>query len=189
MKRFITVMAVIFCAAQIFASELIIKGKIDVPFSVFINGEKYYSYNSQVNISNIPRGYYNMQIYTEGANYELLYDCRIEIQRNEIVTATFSGDNKIYISSTRVSSPVILDVTPYPYRVAHPHHYAPRPAPKPTRVYHSKPKRAMDHDPHQTTNDRPKPSNNGKAVHSSENKHSNNTEQHNKPRETTNTRK
>ena len=185
MKRVITIMAILFSAAQIFASELIVKGKIDVPFSVFINGEKYYSYNSQVNITNIPRGYYNMQTNTEGASYELLYDCRTEIQRNEIVTASFTGDNKIYISSTRVTAPVILDVTPYPHRATvHVHHHA-APAPKPTRVYHSKPKSAPEHGHGQTKNDRPQPSNN--KAKSKENHTSDNT--HYGPRQTTNTRK
>lgn len=136
-------LAILFSVSQIYASELIVKGKIDVPFSVFINGEKYYSYNSQVNITNLPRGYYNMQIYTEGATYELLYDCRIEIPRNEIVTATFTGDNQIYISSARIASPVVLHVTPYPHRSAgysHPHS-----APRPIRVVHSKPKKTTYH--------------------------------------------
>ena len=187
MKRVITIMAILFSAAQIFASELIVKGKIDVPFSVFINGEKYYSYNSQVNISNIPRGYYNMQIYTEGASYELLYDCRIEIQRNEIVTASFTGDNTIYISSTRVATPVILDVTPYPYRVvpAHVHHHV-APAPKPTRVYHSKPKNTPGHG--HTTNNKPRPTND-KARSNENHNSSGDSGTHYGPRQTTNTRK
>ena len=62
MKRFITIVAIIFSTAQIFASDLIIRGEVDIPFSVYVNGQKYYSYYNQVTIPNIPQGYYSVQI-------------------------------------------------------------------------------------------------------------------------------
>jgi len=111
---------------SIFASNLIVKGEIDVPFSVFINGQKYYSYNNMVTISNLSRGCYNMEIYTEGARYELLYECTIDIPRNTTVTTTFTGSNTLYVSSKRYADPVIIHVTPYPHRtVNHVHHAVP----------------------------------------------------------------
>ncbi|MCQ2959787.1 MAG: hypothetical protein MJ198_06330 [Bacteroidales bacterium] len=128
MKRLMTILAIVFSTVQIFASELIVKGKIDVPFSVYINGQKYYSYKSQVNITNLPKGTYNMKIYTENARPDLLYNCKITIQKNSKVTATFTGENKIYISTTKDMNPRVIHVTPYPYhsnvpQKATPKHY------------------------------------------------------------------
>lgn len=115
MKRIISILAIIFCSAQMFASELIIRGEIDVPFSVFVNGEKYYSYYSKVTISNLPRGIYDVEIYTESSSNDLLYDCRIEVPKNSRVTATFTGDNQITISSDKYTKPVIIQTTVYPH--------------------------------------------------------------------------
>ena len=134
MKRLMILLAIVCSSLQMFASELIVKGEIDAPFSVFINGQKYYSYNHKVTISSIPKGYYNLQIYTEGSSYELLYDCNITIQRNAKVTATFTGDNHIYVYTNAVTTPVIVEVMPYPHRpVIHS---------EPRNVYYSKPKKA-----------------------------------------------
>lgn len=116
MKRVIAIVAIIFSTAQIFASDLIIRGEVDIPFSVYVNGQKYYSYYNQVTISNIPKGYYNVQIYAEGGSNELMYNCRIDVPKKTTVTATFTGGNQIYISSTRYATPVIMNVTPYPHR-------------------------------------------------------------------------
>ena len=136
MKRLMIILAIVFSSAQIYASRLVVKGNIDAPFSVFIGGEKYYSYKNEVNISYLPRGVYRMEVYVEGAAYEQLYDCSIDIPRNTTVRATFTGDNKMYITNYDNAPTIILDVTPYPHR--HVAHHAP--APKP--VYHSVPKHA-----------------------------------------------
>lgn len=135
MKRLMIILAIVFSSAQIYASRLVVKGNIDAPFSVFIGGEKYYSYKNEVNISNLPRGVYRMEVYVEGAAYEQLYDCSIDIPRNTTVRATFTGDNRMYITKYDNAPTIILDVTPYPNR--HVHH---APAPKPAPVYHSTPK-------------------------------------------------
>ncbi len=135
MKRLMIILAIVFSSAQIYASRLVVKGNIDAPFSVFIGGEKYYSYKNEVNISNLPRGVYRMEVYVEGAAYEQLYDCSIDIPRNTTVRATFTGDNRMYITKYDNAPTIILDVTPYPHRHVH---YAP--APKPVPVYHSTPK-------------------------------------------------
>lgn len=135
MKRLMIILAIVFSSAQIYASRLVVKGNIDAPFSVFIGGEKYYSYKNEVNISNLPRGVYRMEVYVEGAAYEQLYDCSIDIPRNTTVRATFTGDNRMYITKYDNAPTIILDVTPYPHRQVH---YAP--APKPVPVYHSTPK-------------------------------------------------
>ncbi len=139
MKRFIAIVAIIFSTAQIFASDLIIRGEVDIPFSVYVNGQKYYSYYNQVTISNIPRGYYSVQIYAEGGSNELMYDCRINVPKRTTVTATFTGGNEIYVSSTRYATPMVIDVTPYPHRYAAPatpvHH-------EPAHVHHSVPKKS-----------------------------------------------
>ncbi len=139
MKRFIAIVAIIFSTAQIFASDLIIRGEVDIPFSVFVNGQKYYSYYNQVTISNIPRGYYSVQIYTEGGSNELMYDCRIDVPKRTTVTATFTGGNQIYVSSTRYANPVVIDVTPYPHRHAAPAPMHQEPA---DHVHHSTPKKS-----------------------------------------------
>lgn len=139
MKRFIAIVAIIFSTAQIFASDLIIRGEVDIPFSVFVNGQKYYSYYNQVTISNIPRGYYSVQIYAEGGSNELMYDCRIDVPKRTTVTATFTGGNEIYVSSTRYATPVVIDVTPYPHRHAAP---APPVHHEPAHVHHSVPKKS-----------------------------------------------
>ena len=138
MKRLMVIIAIVCSSAHIFASELVVKGKIDVPFSVFINGEKYYSYNNKVNIGYLPSGRYGMEIYTEGSSYELLYDYSIDIPKHATVYATFTGDNKMYIS-TKKDGPatVVIDLTPYPHRL-----YVPAPRPV---VYHSTPKPAPHH--------------------------------------------
>ena len=135
MKRLMVILASICFAANIFASELIVKGNIDVPFSVYINGEKYYSYNSKVTVDYISSGKHKMEIYTEGASFELLYDCVIDIPRKSTVYATFTGDNKMYISSTKNSPEIVVELIPYPKRT----YYSP--APKPVKTYHATPKK------------------------------------------------
>lgn len=137
MKRFIAIVAIIFSTAQIFASDLIIRGEVDIPFSVYVNGQKYYSYYNQVTISNIPRGYYSVQIYAEGGSNELMYDCRIDVPKRTTVTATFTGGNEIYISSTRYTTPAVMNVTPYPHR-----HNAPIHHESAGHVHHSTPKKS-----------------------------------------------
>ncbi len=131
MKRILTTLAIVLSSVQIFASELIIKGKIDMPFSVIINNEKYYSYNNQIHIPNLYKGTYFMEIYVEGYVCELLYNCSIDIPKNAIVTATFTGDNRIYVSSAKTNHSTSIYVTPYPHRNA-----------APNKVYHSTPKRS-----------------------------------------------
>lgn len=161
MKRVLVMLAIVWSSAHIFASELVVKGNIDVPFSVFINGEKYYSYNNKVNVGYLPSGRYGMEIYTEGNSYELLYDYSIDIPRHATVYATFTGDNRMYIS-TRKDGPatVVVDLTPYPRHVYvpspkpvvhhHVHHASPSPkpvvhhhvhhaSPTPKHVHHSSP--------------------------------------------------
>lgn len=165
MKRLMVILAILCSSAHMFASELVVKGKIDVPFSVFINGEKYYSYNNKVNVGYIPSGVYKMEIYTEGRYYELLYDYSINIPRHSTVYATFTGDNKMYISTERDAPAVVIDLTPYPRRyhapkphyvapvyhyhstpkVVHHHHAAPKAAP--AHHHHSAPKVASSHKP------------------------------------------
>ena len=144
MKRLMIMLAIVFSSAQIYASRLVVKGNIDAPFSVFIGGEKYYSYKNEVNISNLPRGVYRMEVYVEGTAYEQLYDCSIDIPRNTTVRATFTGDNKMYITKYDNAPTVLIDVTPYPHRNVHhavaakpvhhsvpvTHKVAPKPAPK-----------------------------------------------------------
>lgn len=131
MKRILTTLAIVLSTVQIFASELIIKGKIDMPFSVVINNEKYYSYNNQIHISNLYKGTYFMEIYVEGYVCELLYNCSIDIPKNAIVTATFTGDNRIYVSSAKTNHSTSIYVTPYPHRnVVH------------NKVYQSTPKKS-----------------------------------------------
>lgn len=136
MKRVFSVLAIIFCTVQLFASELVIRGEVDVPFSVYINGEKYYSYYSQVTVSNLIRGTYRVEIYTESARQELLYDCRIDVPRNSRVVATFTGDNHIYVSSNKYTKPVTIVTVAYPHRVVHsePVRVAPKGHPKPAPV-------------------------------------------------------
>ena len=134
MKRLMVLLAIICSSAHIFASELVVRGNIDVPFSIFINGEKYYSYNNKVTVSNLPSGRYDLEIYTEGRDYELLYDYAINIPSRSTVFATFNGENKMYISTEKDAPAIIVDLTPYPRRVVH--HYAP--APKPV-VHHYAP--------------------------------------------------
>ncbi|MBP5725071.1 MAG: hypothetical protein J6X18_16050 [Bacteroidales bacterium] len=150
MKRLMVILAIVCSSAHIFASELVVKGKIDVPFSVFINGEKYYSYNNKVNIGYLPSGRYGMEIYTEGSSYELLYDYSIDIPKHATVYATFTGDNKMYIS-TKKDGPatVVIDLTPYPHRL-----YVPAPRPV---VYHSTPKPAPHHHHHVAPAPKPAP--------------------------------
>ncbi|MCQ2959863.1 MAG: hypothetical protein MJ198_06720 [Bacteroidales bacterium] len=139
MKRLMVILAIVCSSAQIFASQLVIKGNIDVPFSVFINGEKYYSYNNKVNVGYLPSGNYGLEIYTEGNSYELLYDYSIDIPRNATVYATFTGDNRMYISTAKDAPAVVINLTPYPKRICTPvhvhHHHA---APKPV-VHHAEP--------------------------------------------------
>lgn len=148
MKRLMVILAIICSSANIFASELVVNGKIDVPFSVFINGEKYYSYNNKVNVGYLPSGRYGMEIYTEGSSYELLYDYSIDIPKHATVYATFTGDNKMYISTKKdAPATVIIDLTPYPHRL---HAPAPRPI-----VHHSKP--APKPAPHHHAAPAPKP--------------------------------
>lgn len=144
MKRLMVILAILCSSAHMFASELVVKGKIDVPFSVFINGEKYYSYNNKVNVGYIPSGVYKMEIYTEGRYYELLYDYSINIPRHSTVYATFTGDNKMYISTERDAPAVVIDLTPYPrrYHAPRPHYVAP------VYHYHSTPKVVHHHHHH-----------------------------------------
>lgn len=133
MKRLLVILAIVCSTANIFASDLVIKGNVDVAFSVFINGEKYYSYYHEVIVKNLPRGTYDVEIYTEGANFELLYDFSVNIPKNTTVYATFDGDNTMYITNKKdVNNKIIINLTPYPKR-------APKPAPN---VYHSYPKKA-----------------------------------------------
>ena len=129
------ILAIVCSSAYTFASELVVKGKIDAPFSVYVNGEKYYSYKNKVDVSYIPSGRYNLEIYTEGAYSELLYDYTINIPRRSTVYATFTGDNRMYISTEKdAPATIIVDLTPYPHR----YH-------KPVPVYHSTPKPAPKH--------------------------------------------
>ena len=131
MKRLMVTLAIVCSSVYMFASELVVKGKIDAPFSVYVNGEKYYSYKSKVDVSYLPSGRYNLEIYTEGAHSELLYDYTINIPRRSTVYATFTGDNKMYISTEKDGpATIIVDLTPYPRRVH-----------KPVPVYHSTPKK------------------------------------------------
>lgn len=139
MKRLMVILAIVCSSAHLFASELVVKGNIDAPFSVFINGEKYYSYNKKVNVGYLPSGRYGMEIYTEGNAYELLYDYTIDIPRNTTVYATFTNDNKMYISTVKDAPAVVIDLTPYPRRVVVPaprpvYHAAPAPKPAPRHV-------------------------------------------------------
>ena len=145
MKRLMVTLAIVCSSAYMFASELIVKGKIDAPFSVYVNGEKYYSYKSKVDVGYIPSGRYNLEIYTEGAYSELLYDYTINIPRRSTVYATFTGDNKMYISTEKdAPATIIVDLTPYPRRVHAPmpvyhskpahHHHAPAPKPAPHKA-------------------------------------------------------
>ncbi len=152
MKRVFSVLAIIFCTVQLFASELVIRGEVDVPFSVYINGEKYYSYYSQVTISNLIRGVYRVEIYTETARQELLYDCRIDVPRNSRVVATFTGDNHIYVSSNRYTKPVTIVTVAYPHRVEH--H---------THVVHSEPVRVAPKGQHKPAPVKPATSSNNKS--------------------------
>ena len=149
-------LAIVCSSAYMFASELIVKGKIDAPFSVYVNGEKYYSYKSKVDVGYIPSGRYNLEIYTEGAYSELLYDYMIDIPRRSTVYATFTGDNKMYISTEKdAPATIIVDLTPYPRRVHAPvpvyhskpahHHHAPAPKPAPHKAAPA-PKPAPKHD-------------------------------------------
>lgn len=147
MKKIFAIIATMFCTANLFASELVVKGNIDVPFSIFINGDKYYSYNNAINVTNLPAGSYGLEIYTEGASYELLYDYTITVPSHSTVYATFDGSNKMYIESERNTPAVVIDLTPYPRRALGPahrpavHHYAPEP-----NIHHSAP--APKHDMH-----------------------------------------
>lgn len=142
MKRFMVLLAIICSSAHIFASELVVKGNIDVPFSIFINGEKYYSYNNKVTVSNLPSGRYELEIYTEGRDYELLYDYAIDIPSRSTVFATFTGDNKMYVTREKDVPAIVIDLTPYPRRVVHYH----TPAPKPVVHHHAPaPKPAVHH--------------------------------------------
>ncbi|MBO7124858.1 MAG: hypothetical protein J6V74_03330 [Bacteroidales bacterium] len=156
MKRLMVTLAIVCSSAYMFASELIVKGKIDAPFSVYVNGEKYYSYKSKVDVGYIPSGRYNLEIYTEGAYSELLYDYTINIPRRSTVYATFTGDNKMYISTEKdAPATIIVDLTPYPRRVHAPvpvyhskpahHHHAPAPKPAPHKAAPA-PKPAPKHD-------------------------------------------
>ena len=147
MKRLMVTLAIVCSSAYMFASELIVKGKIDAPFSVYVNGEKYYSYKSKVDVGYIPSGRYNLEIYTEGAYSELLYDYTINIPRRSTVYATFTGDNKMYISTEKdAPATIIVDLTPYPHR----YH-------KPVPVYHSTPKPAPKHHHHAAPAPKPAP--------------------------------
>ncbi|MBP5583510.1 MAG: hypothetical protein J6X43_06105 [Bacteroidales bacterium] len=156
MKRLMVILAIVCSSAYTFASELVVKGKIDAPFSVYVNGEKYYSYKNKVDVSYIPSGRYNLEIYTEGAYSELLYDYTINIPRRSTVYATFTGDNKMYISTEKdAPATIIVDLTPYPRRVHAPvpvyhskpahHHHAPAPKPAPHKAAPA-PKPAPKHD-------------------------------------------
>ena len=136
-------LAIVCSSAYMFASELIVKGKIDAPFSVYVNGEKYYSYKNKVDVGYIPSGCYNLEIYTEGAYSELLYDYKINIPRRSTVYATFTGDNRMYISTEKdAPATIIVDLTPYPRRVhapvpvyhSKPAHHAPAPKPAPHKA-------------------------------------------------------
>ena len=147
-------LAIVCSSAYMFASELIVKGNIDAPFSVYVNGEKYYSYKSKVDVGYIPSGRYNLEIYTEGAYSELLYDYTIDIPRRSTVYATFTGDNKMYISTEKdAPATIIVDLTPYPRHVhapvpvyhSKPAHHAPAPKPAPHKVAPA-PKPAPKHD-------------------------------------------
>jgi hypothetical protein len=147
MKRLMVTLAIVCSSVYMFASELIVKGKIDAPFSVYVNGEKYYSYKSKVDVSYLPSGRYNLEIYTEGAYSELLYDYTINIPRRSTVYATFTGDNKMYISTEKdAPATIIVDLTPYPHR----YH-------KPVPVYHSTPKPAPKHHHHAAPAPKPAP--------------------------------
>ena len=143
MKRLVVIAALVLSTANIFASDLIVRGNVDIPFSVFINGEKYYSYNNKVTISNLCRGTYGMEIYTEGNSNELLYDYSIDVPWSSTVYATFTGDNKMYISTSNNTPNVVVNLTPYPRRVVAPvyHYYAPAPRPH----YYSTPAPAPSH--------------------------------------------
>ena len=147
-------LAIVCSSAYMFASELIVKGKIDAPFSVYVNGEKYYSYKNKVDVGYIPSGCYNLEIYTEGAYSELLYDYKINIPRRSTVYATFTGDNRMYISTEKdAPATIIVDLTPYPRRVhapvpvyhSKPAHHAPAPKPAPHKAAPA-PKPAPKHD-------------------------------------------
>lgn len=134
MKRLMFILAIVCSTANIFASELVIKGNVDVAFSVFVNGEKYYSYYHEVTIKNLPKGTYDVEIYTEGANFELLYDFSVNVPKNTTVYATFDGNNTMYITNKKdVNNKIIVDLTPYPKRT-------PKPAPN---VYRSVPKKEV----------------------------------------------
>lgn len=136
-------------SVNIFASELILKGNVDVPFSVYVNGEKYYSYNNKVTITNLPSGRYNLEIFTEGYSRELLYDYTVTVPYRSTVYATFNGNHKMYISTERDrNNVVVVDLTPYPRRhVTHVVHH-PAPAPRPVVVHHSAPKPCYDKNNH-----------------------------------------
>lgn len=137
MKRLVVIAAIVLSAANIFASELVIKGNVDIPFSVIINGEKYYSYNNKVTVTNLSRGRYGMEIYTEGNSNELLYDYSIDVPWSSTVYATFTGDNKMYISTSNNTPNVVVHLNPYPRRVVVPvYHQSARP---PRPCYHSTP--------------------------------------------------
>lgn len=137
MKRLVVIAAIVLSAANIFASQLVIKGNVDIPFSVFINGEKYYSYNNKVTVTNLSSGRYGMEIYTEGNSNELLYDYSIDVPWSSTVFATFTGDNKMYISTSNNTPNVVVHLNPYPRRVVVPVYHHPAPAPRP--CYHSTP--------------------------------------------------
>ena len=131
MKRLVVIAAIVLSAANIFASELVIKGNVDVPFSVFINGEKYYSYNNMVTITNLSCGRYGMEIYTEGYANELLYNYSIDVPWSSTVYATFTGDNKMYISTSNNTPNVVVHLNPYARRVVVPVCHYSTPAPRP----------------------------------------------------------
>lgn len=177
MKRVFSVLATIFCTVQMFASELVIRGEVDVPFSVYINGEKYYSYYSQVTVSNLIRGTYRVEIYTESARQELLYDCRIDVPRNSRVVATFTGDNHIYVSSNKYTKPVTIVTVAYPHRVEH--H---------THVVHSEPVRVAPKGHAKPAPVKPAPSSNNKSGVHGEVRNTNSTRS-SKPASTTSTPK
>ncbi len=139
MKRIMVILAMVLSSVNIFASELILKGNVDVPFSVYVNGEKYYSYNNKVTITNLPSGRYNLEIFTEGYSRELLYDYTVDVPYRSTVYATFNGNHKMYVSTERDrNNVVVVDLTPYPRRhVTHVVHH-PAPAPRPV-VHHYAP--------------------------------------------------
>lgn len=148
MKRLMVILAIVCSTANIFASDLVIKGNVDVAFSVFINGEKYYSYYHEVTVKNLPKGTYDVEIYTEGANFELLYDFSVNIPKNTTVYATFDGDNTMYITNKKdVNNKIIINLTPYPKRAS-------KPAPN---VYHSYPKKAEPYHSAPAAKPAPKP--------------------------------